>query len=638
MRGFTAAVFVGLAVFSSGSVLWAESEAPPAGNAIGNSNFEQTYDTPNLWNGVNPDSVLAGPVVSMRVLTEAGEISSQALPSGVAIADLNGDGRADILTTDALGYTRVYFNVGGEGDPRFEFGELSLPFLALPEGDWPWMPPDLSQEGHNEYGQWLNRWFQRRRGVRGALGDMTGNGVPDLVAGNYFGDILFVPNRGSGGAPGFVQPQPFGSAIVPTRKDRGQRWGNVFAPIVHDWNGDGLPDLLIGEGSYSANNIHLLLNQGAPGRPVFNEDKSQPLALGGGRQQLSPALADFNGDGRMDILVADRGGRIAVHLAEPNWSPGQQVPFSGYIARGGGLTKEAGQAAVLGGGITTLAAGDLTGNGLFDLVVARSDGEENKTTTSRLFFVRNEGTKEEPKFGEGQPLRGEIKGVPLRRQPSRWDADAGVSRGNFYGFAAVVGGDEDPAADPRAGSKVMKFGYEDSPNRIISRPSVIFPAQRGFNLLGKDKGDNVFLRDSAEERARGGPSNLYVLRQGGLRLRIDKNYTLSFEVKGARVRNERVILAWRGFRELGEDRLVRGERGAVDRQRNVISETMLNNFDFKTQAGWATVTRDIRINFDKQRALNKEEFTSEAALEISFELEPPGGVLYLDNVKLELKE
>ena len=56
-------------------------------------------------------------------------------------------------------------------------------------------------------------------------------------------------------------------------KDSRKRWGNVFAPCTWDWNADGKEDLLLGEGSYSANNIHLLINQGSGARPAFDESK-----------------------------------------------------------------------------------------------------------------------------------------------------------------------------------------------------------------------------------------------------------------------------------------------------------------------------------------------------------------------------
>jgi hypothetical protein len=53
-----------------------------------------------------------------------------------------------------------------------------------------------------------------------------------------------------------------------------------------DVTGDGQPELLIGEGSYSANNIHLLANQGAPDRPSFDAAKRTQIALGEGRQHV----------------------------------------------------------------------------------------------------------------------------------------------------------------------------------------------------------------------------------------------------------------------------------------------------------------------------------------------------------------
>ena len=37
------------------------------------------------------------------------------------------------------------------------------------------------------------------------------------------------------------------------------------------------------------------------------------------------------------------------------------------------------------------------------------------------------------------------------------------------------------------------------------------------------------------------------------------------------LRSSRPTVGWRGFKQLGEDRLVRGERGAVERQQNAIS-------------------------------------------------------------------
>jgi len=613
--------------------LLAQGPAPAGGNAVRNGDFEQTYDETNFWTGVDKDGVLAAPVFHMPVLNEGGTIETAAMPPGVALADLNGDGLADLMSTDAFGFVRVYFNKGSAQEPKFEFAELSLPYLANPEGGPPWTPPELSTTGQNELGQWMGRWSHRRRAARGSLSDVTGDGLADLVAGNYFGEIFFVPNQGQAGSPVFRQPQPVATGILPTTRDPLRRWGNVFAPAMVDWTKDGLPDLLVGEGSYSANNVHLFINQGGPGRPAFNEGKRQALALGEGRDQLTPALADVNGDGQTDILVASRGGRVAVHLGKSDWrfdpvNP-VTVPFAGFLKKGGGLTPNPSEALVLGEGISTLAAGDLTGDGMFDIATGRSNG--------RIAWARNEGSKQEPKFNDLTELRGNSPSPKQWRLPSQWDASAGERRGNFYAFASCVDAAEDPSASPPSGSRALKLGYFPSPNQIIARPDAVIPADKGFNILSTDYGDDPMLRDSSEQRSRGGPSNLFVTRQINLKLQIGKSYVLSFDAKGSRVTNARILLAWRGFKQLGEDRITRGERGAVEKQRNVISETRMESANFSAGGSWANVSKEFKIDFKENRALNDEKETSEATLEISCELGAPDGSLYIDNVKLAPK-
>jgi hypothetical protein len=117
-------------------------------------------------------------------------------------------------------------------------------------------------------------------------------------------------------------------------------------------------------------------------------------------------------------------------------------------------------------------------------------------------------------------------------------------------------------------------------------------------------------------------------------LEIGKTYKLSFQAKGNQVANASYTVGWRGFKQLGEDRLVRGERGAVQRQQNAISEGDQQSADFRPSGNWSAVSKDFKIQFKKERDLNKEKLTSEGILEISFELTAPDGFLYLDDLKL----
>ena len=597
----------------------------PAGpkDAVRNGSFERTLQTPNLWSGVDKDGFLAGFRAFLPVLNESGNVAETPMPVAVAVGDLNGDGLADLLPSDPLGYVRIYFNRGSQEQPKFTSGEIATPWLASGEGEPPWRPPGLG--GGNEISSWNKKWAKRRLGVRASLADLSATGKLDLVAGNYFGDIFIVRHSGSAQAAQFPQPQPLSKAMVPTMKDSTRRWGNVFAPLLHDWDGDGQPDLLIGEGSYSANNIHLLLNQGSAAAPIFNEQKRMALALGEGREQLTPALADLNGNGQPDILVTDRRGRLTAYLRPGNWKWGDAIPPTGFLSKNGGLTPEEDQALVLGPGIHTIATGDLNGDGLFDLVVGKSNG--------RLAWAPNKGTKDAPKFDSPTDLSGD-KPTPLAWQlPSQWDLDLGISRGNFLAYATTVTSAEDASGPPANGTRALKFGYATAPNNVLPRPNLILPAARDFDRRGERENSNAFFRDSAEQRGIGAPSNLFTLRQP-VQLEIGKTYTLSFQTKGNQVAKATYTLGWRGFKQLGEDRLVRGDRGAVRRERNVISDQEVQFTDFRPSGNWSAVSKEFKIQFGKERDLNKEKLTSEGILEITFELAAPDGALYLDDIKL----
>jgi len=479
--------------------------------------------------------------------------------------------------------------------------------------------------GEQEVGGWNQKWAKRRQGVRASLADLSGSGKQDLVVGNYFGDIFVVRNAGSAQVPQFPQPPSVAKAAIPTMKDPLHRWGNIFAPLMHDWDGDNKPDLLVGEGSYSANNIHLFLNQGSAATPAFNEEKRQALALGEGREQLTPALADLNGDGKADLVVSDRRGRVTGYLRPDNWKFGDAIAPSGFLGKAGGLTRDEGQALVLGSGINTIGTGDLNGDGLFDLVVGKNNG--------RVAWSANKGTKESPKFESVTELTGEKPSPAAWQLPSQWDVDAGNSRGNFFAYANSVTAQEDAGAAPIEGTRALKFGYAASANKVLPPPRLNVPATRAFDRRGEQENSNPLFRASADQRGTGAPSNFFVLRQP-LQLEIGKTYKLSFQAKGNQVANASYTLGWRGFKQLGEDRIVRGERGAVDRQRNAIGEGDQQSADFRPSGNWSTVSKDFKILFKKERDLNKEKLTSEAILEISFELAAPDGFLYLDDLKL----
>ena len=244
-------------------------QAPAAApkNLVANGGFEASSQRQNLWQGVDSAGFLTGERGQVPVLTLRGEIADTVMPISVGAADMNADGLVDLVTMDVLGYLRIYFNSGDKQQPKFTLGDLGGIFLTRTAPN----DPTIGREASGA-----------RLAPRIFPTEMMKSGKKDLIAGNYLGEVLFVPNGGSAQVPDFKQPPDVSRAVIPTMKDPKKRWGNVFAPCTWDWNADGKEDLLLGEGSYSANNVHLLVNQGSvPGLPLTRANvMSWPSEMG----------------------------------------------------------------------------------------------------------------------------------------------------------------------------------------------------------------------------------------------------------------------------------------------------------------------------------------------------------------------
>ncbi|MCX7868598.1 MAG: VCBS repeat-containing protein, partial [Terrimicrobiaceae bacterium] len=361
-------------------------------------------------------------------------------------------------------------------------------------------------------------------------------------------------------------------------------------------------------GSYSANNIHLLVNSGSGTRPVFEEANRHILAFGDGLEQLSPAVVDYNGDGLPDLLVTERSGKIALYLNKGQaWKAGEPVPelpFASFVNTGAG-------SPITLGGIATVAVGDLDGNGLFDIIAGKSNG--------RVAVAFNKGTKQEPKFDPPVELKGEA-GTPAMNLPSGWEVDFGLERGNFLAYANVVKDSEDPNLQPAEGKAAAKFGYSPSHNRVMPPPSYYSPGFGTFNP------EQASLSDA--------PARVFSIRQAGrFRLNNGSSYTFSMKSRG-RAADGTVVIRYVGERELAPERITRGDRDAVTRQRQTAREEKRETVKFSPGPAWTTTTKDFRVTFaNKDLNPNDLKQTNTAELQITFTV-PPGGELFLDDVSL----
>ena len=601
-------------------VLMAQAPTPvPPKNMIGNGGFETWFRRDNIWNGVDSTGALAGERGTLPILTTSGAIADTSMPVSVSVADLNGDGLPDIAVMDPVGYLRVYFNSGTKTEPKFAVGELSDIFLSRINPDDPTL-------------QGVTRSYVRQ-GQRIHLCDIAHSGKKDLVIGNYLGEIMIIPNAGSGAKPDFRQPSSIASVIIPTMKDSLKKWGNVFAPEEWDWNRDGKDDLLVGEGSYSANSIHLLLNQGSGSTPVFDENNRSVLAYGKGLEQLTPCVVDYNGDGFPDLLVTERTGKIAVYLNSGKpWKSGEPLAFDSFIPVGGAATAtapavkddpmEAAKAPGLLtlGGIATIAAGDFNGDGLFDLVFGKSNG--------KIAISLNTGTKTEPKFGLPVEVKGD-EGTPPFLPPSGWECDFGLDRGNFYGFFSVVKAEDDPEAKPPEGHACLKAGYVPSSNKIMPVPTHYSPASgKGWKHMAGD--GNLFMTQA--------PANFFRMTQSGRTvdgrtLKTGTTYLFSMKVKGSKVDDGTVYVCYHGHKKLSESKIERGDRGSATVKTNEADQNKIESIPFSAGPQWTEVKKEFTVKFENKDLADLTQVTNWTTT-VVFTLSPGSGTIYIDDVKI----
>jgi hypothetical protein len=130
------------------------------------------------------------------------------------------------------------------------------------------------------------------RGVAGA--DVNGDGNLDLALGSADASVLFGNGQGV-----FTEDADALQGALPT---------DVTAMAFGDLSGDGVPELVVGQGSASAQPNLVFLNEG--GVLIRAEAALPPLAL----KTRGVAISDVSGDGARDVVVAAEASRVRVYV------------------------------------------------------------------------------------------------------------------------------------------------------------------------------------------------------------------------------------------------------------------------------------------------------------------------------------
>ena len=250
------------------------------------------------------------------------------LPGLVVVADFNGDGRPDLAGADEFGVS-ILFNTTPPGGitPSFAAGQ-DVPTSLDGSGPMAIAVGDLDGDGRPDLavvqttisvvlnrtpvgGQELSftapTEFSTAAAGDGdfttsvAIADVNGDGLADLIAPNFSDHTVAV----------LINTTPLQAAVPSFAFNvnfaTGQEFGNggFNSVATGDFNGDGIPDIVVG--NRGTGGVSVLLNLTEPGAPVpsfapsanFTQDVPGALAVG-----------DVNGDGKPDIIATLAGGLL----------------------------------------------------------------------------------------------------------------------------------------------------------------------------------------------------------------------------------------------------------------------------------------------------------------------------------------
>lgn len=194
-------------------------------------------------------------------------------PIGLQGKDLNADGKPDLVVGNSLGFTvSVLLNTTPDGAAAPGFAN-AVDFPVGSEGDG---PESLDVE------------------------DLNGDGRPDIVSPHFFTvgpglvSVLVNTTPPRATTPSFAEQLTFSAGLLPEQV------------VLEDVDGDARRDIVVanfGDVGVTGAGVSVLLNRTPPGSDHIEFAAQQSYAAGSG--PASVAVADFNGDRKRDLAVAN---------------------------------------------------------------------------------------------------------------------------------------------------------------------------------------------------------------------------------------------------------------------------------------------------------------------------------------------
>jgi hypothetical protein len=275
---------------------------------------------------------------------------------GVTAADLNGDGKIDLAVADPFTLTvQTYL---GNGDGTFSFSGA----YASPYGIAAIRALDLDGDGYTDL-------F-----VGSASNGVFGTGSQDALS--QFQSLLGYGNGSFVGVPAYMAQASLSNRL----------------PMYYglgDLNGDGKPDMVYIDQNQSGLILQTLIGEGGT---AFKSGPQTPVSNVSQFSLSAVVLADFNGDGKLDVAFADNG-----NLNSGN--PPLQVAFG----NGDGTFAPAKPYTGFSTGVSKMLVADFNADGKLDIAYIglnpqSKDANGNETGGVYILLNKGDGTFASPQL------------------------------------------------------------------------------------------------------------------------------------------------------------------------------------------------------------------------------------------------
>ncbi|MDD5136592.1 MAG: fibronectin type III domain-containing protein, partial [Candidatus Omnitrophica bacterium] len=294
-------------------------------------------------------------VISSKGLLKWSRQQADSIYSSPAVCDINNDGKLEIFVNA--------YNANAKGVLGFDCNGNPLPqFQDMPIDKWTTSSiGDINKDGKVEIlnvsggvirvldnsGKMMPGWPKALEATEAsfsspAIGDIDGDGLPEVIIG-LNGTVYVFNNEG---VPLHGWPVTLPGAMIGGPCEIG------------DVDGDGRAEIVVcGVTDDGMGNIYIIENEGSIAAGL--QENMDDCWF----QSSSPALADLDGDGRLDIIAA------SFHSLYAWYDDG--TPFEGFPKK---LVDLEGYDSMILGGVLTPVVGDINGDGSPEIVVASIDG------------------------------------------------------------------------------------------------------------------------------------------------------------------------------------------------------------------------------------------------------------------------